>query len=101
VQGAALSSNIVYLNVDPASGDVDHKIAVKQPWLEVSGWALPTMPPLVTDILISLNDQYLFFSNWLRGMAVVWYRTAAAVLAARYGCRVVQDSSCSAGCCGL
>eukprot|EP00775_Hariotina_reticulata_P012725 gene12725-12855_t len=65
--GAALSSNIVYLNVDPASGHVDHKIAVKQPWLEVSGWALPTLPPLVTDILISLNDQYLFFSNWLRG----------------------------------
>ena len=34
-------------------------------WL---GWAsLPEMPPLVTDILISLDDRYLYLSNWLRG----------------------------------
>ena len=28
---------------------------------------LPEMPPLITDILISLDDRFLYFSNWLRG----------------------------------
>ena len=25
---------------------------------------LPELPPLITDILISLNDRFLYFSNW-------------------------------------
>lgn len=29
-----------------------HDVAVKQPWTKVAGWALPEMPPLITDILI-------------------------------------------------
>jgi len=33
----------------------------------VSGWILPQMPGLITDILISLDDKYLYFSNWLHG----------------------------------
>ena len=40
---------------------------IKQPWLKVDGWVLPEIPPLITDILISLDDKYLYFSNWLRG----------------------------------
>lgn len=28
------------------------------------GWALPTLPPLITDILVSLDDKFLYFSNW-------------------------------------
>lgn len=42
-------------------------MAVTQPWAELTGWALPTLPPLITDILLSLDDRYLIFSNWLRG----------------------------------
>lgn len=33
----------------------------------VSNWILPEMPGLITDILISLDDKYLYFSNWLHG----------------------------------
>jgi len=33
----------------------------------VHGWALPAMPGLITDILISLDDKFLYFSNWLQG----------------------------------
>ncbi len=33
----------------------------------MEGWALPELPPLITDILISLDDRFLYFSNWLRG----------------------------------
>jgi len=42
-------------------------LAIRQPWLSVEGWLLPEMPPLITDILISLDDRFLYFSNWLRG----------------------------------
>ncbi len=33
----------------------------------MEGWILPEVPPLITDILISLDDRFLYFSNWLRG----------------------------------
>ncbi len=42
-------------------------VVIKQDWTEVDGWVLPQMPPLITDILISLDDRFLYFSNWLRG----------------------------------
>jgi hypothetical protein len=42
----------------------------KQEWTSVEGWVLPSVPPLITDILISLDDRFLYLSNWLRGM--VW-----------------------------
>ena len=61
-QGAALSSNVVRFVVD-SDGDVTTSVAVRQPWLKVEGWALPELPPLITDILLSLDDKFLFFSN--------------------------------------
>lgn len=66
--GAALSSNIVFFQIDAENNrHVNHSFAIEQPWAEVTNWALPTLPPLITDILLSLDDKYLFFSNWLRG----------------------------------
>lgn len=65
--GCALSSNVVLLQLDPESGVLSHQVVLKQPWLDVTGWALPQLPGLITDILISLDDNWLFFSNWLRG----------------------------------
>lgn len=66
-QGCALSSNVALLQYDTESQQLSSRIAIRQSWLPVSGWALPQLPPLITDILISLNDKWLFFSNWLRG----------------------------------
>lgn len=43
------------------------QLVIRQPWLQVEGWILPEVPPLITDILISLDDKFLYFSNWLRG----------------------------------
>lgn len=37
------------------------------PSWKVSGWALPEMPGIITDILISLDDRYLYLSNWVQG----------------------------------
>lgn len=33
----------------------------------VTGWVLPSMPALVTDFVISLDDKYLFLACWLHG----------------------------------
>lgn len=45
-------------------GKWEHSVAIHQPWTQVEGWVLPELPPLITDILISLDDRFLYFSNW-------------------------------------
>lgn len=39
------------------SGKWVHDVAIKQDWVQVEGWALPELPPLITDILLSLDDK--------------------------------------------
>ncbi|XP_015595578.1 methanethiol oxidase [Cephus cinctus] len=34
---------------------------------KVEGWIAPDMYGMITDILLSLDDKYLYFSNWLHG----------------------------------
>ena len=34
---------------------------------KVEGWVLPEMPGLITDVLLSLDDRFCYFSNWLHG----------------------------------
>ena len=55
------------MRVQGESGQWVTEVVIKQEWTDVEGWALPQMPPLITDILISLDDKFLYFSNWLRG----------------------------------
>lgn len=50
--------------VQGADGQWVHKVVIKQEWPKMVGWALPTLSPLITDILISLDDKFLYFSNW-------------------------------------
>ncbi|NXO46500.1 SBP1 oxidase, partial [Locustella ochotensis] len=40
---------------------------IQVPSKKVQGWILPEMPGFITDILISLDDRFLYFSNWLHG----------------------------------
>ncbi|NXA67710.1 SBP1 oxidase, partial [Mohoua ochrocephala] len=40
---------------------------IQVPSKKVEGWLLPEMPGFITDILISLDDRFLYFSNWLHG----------------------------------
>ena len=40
---------------------------ISVPSVKVEGWALPDMPALITDVLISMDDNYLYLSNWLQG----------------------------------
>ena len=64
------ASNAFKSTCGPLQGEVNKwetHVAIRQEWTEVEGWVLPKMPPLITDILISLDDRFLYFSNWLRG----------------------------------
>ncbi|XP_003384485.1 PREDICTED: selenium-binding protein 1-like isoform X1 [Amphimedon queenslandica] len=64
--GIALSSNVFrfYKNDD---GKWSAEKVIDVPNKKVEGWALPEMPGLITDILISLDDKFVYFSNWLHG----------------------------------
>ena len=34
--------------------------------VELEGWPFP-VPSLITDLLLSMDDRFLYFSNWLHG----------------------------------
>merc|ERR1712002_1145933 len=48
-------------------GDWAAEKVIDVPNKEVEGWILPEMPGVMTDIIISMDDKYLYFSNWLHG----------------------------------
>ncbi|XP_058716350.1 methanethiol oxidase-like isoform X1 [Poecile atricapillus] len=64
--GCALSGEIrrFYRN---AEGKWEAEKVIQVPHKKVQGWLLPEMPGLITDILISLDDRFLYFSNWIHG----------------------------------
>uniref|UniRef100_A0A3Q0RJ31 Methanethiol oxidase n=1 Tax=Amphilophus citrinellus TaxID=61819 RepID=A0A3Q0RJ31_AMPCI len=64
--GCALNSAI-FRFYKTAKGDWAAEKVISVPSKKVEGWMLPEMPGLITDILISLDDRYLYFSNWLHG----------------------------------
>jgi methanethiol oxidase len=64
--GAALSSTIWQFRRDNGSFVADPVIAVEN--AELDGWPLPGgVPGLVTDVLVSMDDRFLYFTNWLHG----------------------------------
>jgi selenium-binding protein 1 len=70
--GAALSSTMWHFAKDtPAESTApngrwtaEQVIAVEP--VEVEGWPFP-VPGLITDLIVSMDDRYLYFSNWLHG----------------------------------
>jgi selenium-binding protein 1 len=62
--GAALSSNIFHYWKEGEEVKVEKVIDV--PSIDVEAFPVP-MPSLITDILVSMDDHYLYFSNWLHG----------------------------------
>jgi selenium-binding protein 1 len=61
---AALSSNIFHFS--EADGEYRAEKVIDFESRELDGWDMP-VPALPTDILISMDDRYLFGSNWLHG----------------------------------
>ncbi|WP_278002477.1 selenium-binding protein SBP56-related protein [Natrinema gelatinilyticum] len=62
--GAALSSNMFHLYRDDGDWRAENVIDVES--REHEDWDMP-VPGLITDLLISMDDRYLFFANWLHG----------------------------------
>lgn len=63
--GAALSSNIWHWykgNDDKWAAD---SVVEVEP-VETKGWSFP-VPGLITDVVLSMDDKWLYFSNWLHG----------------------------------
>ncbi|KAL4461890.1 hypothetical protein ABPG72_003910 [Tetrahymena utriculariae] len=65
--GAALSSTLIKFQPNQQTGLYEAKKVAEIAPINVKGWALPTMPGLITDILISLDDRFLYASCWLHG----------------------------------
>jgi selenium-binding protein 1 len=64
--GAALSSNVFHFSEDGGRYRAEKAIDVEA--RDHEDWDMP-MPGLVTDLLVSMDDRYLFFSNWLHGVS--------------------------------
>jgi len=63
--GAALSTTMWHLLKDN-SGEWTAEKVIEVPPVELEGWPTP-VPGLMTDILISMDDRFLYFANWLHG----------------------------------
>ncbi|MEX0977293.1 MAG: selenium-binding protein SBP56-related protein, partial [Pirellulales bacterium] len=62
--GAALSSTLWHWFKKDGNWQVEKVIEVES--IEAEGWPFP-VPGLITDLLVSMDDRYLYFSNWLHG----------------------------------
>ncbi|MCG3126956.1 MAG: hypothetical protein CHACPFDD_01811 [Phycisphaerae bacterium] len=62
--GAALSSTMWHIHKPGANWAADKVIEV--PGVEKEGWPFP-VPGLITDLVLSMDDRFLYFSNWLHG----------------------------------
>lgn len=62
---AALSSNVFHWWKD-GNGDIQLEKVIDIDTIDVEGFPVP-MPSLITDILISMDDKYIYFANWLHG----------------------------------
>ncbi len=64
--GAALSSNLMRFSRQNGGWSAGTVVDVENEELE--GWPLPGgVPGLITDLVLSMDDRFLYFSNWLHG----------------------------------
>uniref|UniRef100_A0A0N4Z0N1 Methanethiol oxidase n=1 Tax=Parastrongyloides trichosuri TaxID=131310 RepID=A0A0N4Z0N1_PARTI len=64
--GTALGSSIFHIYDD--NGKYKARLAASIEPVNVSGWGMNSMSALITDIIISMNDKYLYASCWLHGI---------------------------------
>jgi len=64
--GCALYAKVFRFYKDE-SGKWEAEKVIDVPTKTVENWALPEMPGVLTDILISLDDKFCYFSNWVHG----------------------------------
>lgn len=62
--GAALSSTMWHWHRSGGQWTANQVISVDS--IEQDGWPFP-VPGLITDLVLSMDDRFLYFSNWLHG----------------------------------
>src|SRR3954454_20439468 len=62
--GAALSSTMWHFHRDNGAYSAETVIAVDA--VEQDGWPFP-VPSVISDLVVSMDDRFLYFSNWLHG----------------------------------
>lgn len=62
--GAALSSAVFHWHRRDDQWQAEKVIQVES--VETEGWPFP-VPGLITDVVLSMDDRFLYFSNWLHG----------------------------------
>jgi methanethiol oxidase len=62
--GAALSSTLWRFHRENGSYAAEPVVAVDP--VDLDGWPIP-VPGLITDLVLSMDDEALYFSNWLHG----------------------------------
>uniref|UniRef100_A0A6M2DNM7 Putative selenium-binding protein 1 n=1 Tax=Xenopsylla cheopis TaxID=163159 RepID=A0A6M2DNM7_XENCH len=64
--GCAIYSN-VYRFFRKSDNTWDAEKVISIPPKKVEGWVAPVITGIISDILISLDDKYLYINNWLQG----------------------------------
>jgi methanethiol oxidase len=62
--GAATLSSTLWRVYQNGAWTADKVVEVEP--IELEGWPIP-VPGLITDHVVSMNDRYLYFSNWFHG----------------------------------
>jgi selenium-binding protein 1 len=62
---AALSSSVWHWSLDSNKEWNVEKIIKIDP-IDIEGWPMP-VPALITDILVSMDDKFIYFANWFHG----------------------------------
>ncbi len=62
--GAALSSTIWRWQRANGAWEAEQVVAVES--IDLPGWPFPA-PGLITDLVLSMDDRFLYFSDWLHG----------------------------------
>jgi len=64
--GAALSSALWHWHLDESDKEWKVEKVLQIAPENVDGWPIP-IPALISDVLISMDDRFLYFVNWLHG----------------------------------
>ncbi|VDM38353.1 unnamed protein product [Toxocara canis] len=64
---SAYGSTIFHIHVNSMNGKVCADIAAQMSSVEVEGWMAHRMPAMTADLVISLDDRFMYASAWFHG----------------------------------
>ncbi|PAV61896.1 hypothetical protein WR25_22818 [Diploscapter pachys] len=67
---SAIGSTIFHLHMDSLTEKWTADKVVQVPTIKVENWVSSEIPPLLTDLIISMDDRYMFVAAWLHG--TIW-----------------------------